>query len=185
MNANSVTPKYAVLHYDVQKKLNISWTEYIYLDMIYHLSYDGWCIKSLENCAKDLGVTKRGLIKIKNRLQERGLIRKNPHGHLKVTRQYVDVAVNSVHRTPNMVVNKVPKPVNSVHSVGELSSPKNNNRNTLDLEISKKNQKGPVSKNDPGYMSARARIRFIKEKPGVPFDQWFRKNYQLNLVAEG
>lgn len=127
------TPRYATLLYDVRAHLNISWAEYVYLDMVHKLSYGQWCVKSLDNCGKDLGVTKRGVSKMKERLIKRGLLKRNVKGHLKVTAEYTDVAVNKVHRTPHVAVNSVPKSVNSVPSSGELSSTKNNNRVTLDL----------------------------------------------------
>ena len=129
------SPLYATLLYGVRKKLNVSVTEYFYLDMVHKLSYNRWCIKSLEHCAADIGISKRGLIKLRDRMLERGLLEKNLRGHLKVTAQYTDIAVNKVHQTPYAVVNKVPKSVNKVHSGGELSATKNNNRTT-------KNSKG-------------------------------------------
>ena len=124
------SPLYATLFYEARKKLDISWSEYIYLDMVHKLSYERWCIKSLENCAKDLGLTKRGVSKMKERLISKGLLKRNIKGHLRVTLKYTGVAVNKVHQTPHVAVNKVPKSVNLVPSGGELSSTKNNNRIT-------------------------------------------------------
>lgn len=140
MKEQNQSPLYATLLYDVIKALDISVAEYFYLDMIHKLSYNRWCFKSLENCASDMNMGKRGLLKMRDRLIDRGLIEKNYRGHLRVTHKYTDVAVNKVHHTPNMAVNKVPKSVNKVHSIGEQSSPKNNNRITLDNKKGEKSE---------------------------------------------
>jgi hypothetical protein len=133
MKEQTGRPRYATLLYDVRQKLNVNWAEYVYLDMVHKLSYHGWCFKSLESCAVDLGMTKRGVSKMKERLIGRGLLKRNIKGHLKVTELYTGVAVNSVHQAPHMAVNSVPKSVNSVPQIGELSSTKNNNRITIEL----------------------------------------------------
>lgn len=81
-------PIYATLLYEVRKKLDITWTEYVYLDMIYHLSHDGWCYKSLANIGKDIGLEKTNVYRMRNRLIEKGLIEKNAAGHTKTTKKY-------------------------------------------------------------------------------------------------
>lgn len=116
------TPKYATLLYDVLEVLDVSISEYFYLDMVHKLSYNRWCIKSIEHCASDMRISKRGLIKMRDRLTKRGLIKKNIKGHVKVTDDYIKIAVN-----------KVPKSVNKVHSTGELSAHKNYNRITKNI----------------------------------------------------
>lgn len=141
MKQQNEVPLYATLLYDVRKKLDISVTEYFYLDMIHKLSYQRWCIKSLEHCAEDIGISKFGLLKLRNRLIERGLIEKNLRGHLKVTAKYTEVAVNKVGQAQNTVVNKVVKSANKVDSAGQQSLPKINNR---------------ITKNSKGYKLAQA-----------------------------
>lgn len=132
MKEQTTRPRYATLMYDVRQKLDINWAEYVYLDMVHKLSYHSWCFKSVESCAADLGMTKRGVSKMKERLISRGLLKRNMRGHLKVTELYTVVAVNSVPQTPHMRLNSVPQSVNSVPKIGELSSTKNNNRTTLE-----------------------------------------------------
>lgn len=124
------TPLYATLLYDVRKQLDISIAEYFFLDMVYHLSYDRWCSKSIQNCAEDMGMQKRGMIYMRDRLIERGLLKKNKQGFLKVTRKYTEVAVQKVHPS-----------VQKVHRGGAKSAPKNNNRNTENIGIFKKGRK--------------------------------------------
>lgn len=176
MNNKEQSPLYATLFYDAREKLNISIAEYFYLDMIHKLSYNRWCIKSLENCAYDMGISKRGLMKMRDRLIDRGYLQKNDSGGLKVTQTYIEVAVNKVHPVDNFragAVNKVPNAVNLVHSIGELSSPKNNNR--IKENIKRIEKKEPVDKSSSiGYVLAKARASWIKQKPGISFDEWFR-----------
>jgi hypothetical protein len=131
MKNKNESPLYATLLYEVRRKLDISIQEYFYLDMVYHLSHDGWCYKSLESIARDMGTTKRGVMKMRDRLIERKLLEKNIKGHVKTTVMY-----NSVLRSDNKSVNKVPLSVNKVHPSGELSSTKNNNRITKNKSLS-------------------------------------------------
>ncbi len=114
MKQQNERPLYANLQYDVLHKLEVSINEYFYLDMVHKLSYQRWCTKSLENCASDMNISKRGLIKLRDRLVERGLIQKNLRGGLKVTDKYTGVAVNKVHFG------------------GELSGTKNNKEINID-----------------------------------------------------
>lgn len=146
--------KYAHLEYEVLHTLDISIPEYWLLDMVYQLSRDGWCYKSLQSIADDMKMSKRGIIKMRNRLIERGLLKKNIKGHLKT-----EVAYNSVHRLDaktytsiKKTVNLVPESVNSVHRSGELSATKNNNRITID----NRNEKGL------GYINALKAYKKIK-----------------------
>lgn len=113
------TPRYCTMYYDARKALDVSIAEYFYLDMVHKLSYNRWCIKSVQNCADDMGISKRGLLKIRDRLVEQGYLKKNIKGHTKVTDEYINIAVNKVHKS-----------VNKVHPTGEQSAHKNNKRYT-------------------------------------------------------
>jgi Mn-dependent DtxR family transcriptional regulator len=131
MRRQDETPLYATLHYGVRKLLDVSIAEYYYLDMVYHLSHNdkGYCYKSLESIADDMGVSKMGVVKMRNRLIGRGLIKKNIKGYTKTTEMY-----NSVIRNGERTVNLVSKPYNKVIPSGKLSYTKNNNRITLEKE---------------------------------------------------
>lgn len=117
------TPRYATLLYEVRRLLDVSFTEYVYLDMVHKLSYERWCNKSLEHTGNDLGISKRGVIKMRDRLIAKELLKRNVKGELRVTDLYIKLAVN-----------KVPQSVNKVHFAGEQSAPKNNKRNTENFE---------------------------------------------------
>lgn len=88
------TPRYATLLYDVRKKLDISFTEYILLDMIYHLSFrTGYCYKSPLRMGEDLGITKRGINKMMIRLIGKGLLERLTDCTVRVTEVYLDTQI--------------------------------------------------------------------------------------------
>lgn len=123
---------YTHLRYSVRKKLGVSISEYFYLDMVHQLSHNRWCVKSVENAAQDMGITARGLRKMRTRLIVLGFLERNIKGHLKTTNAYFALVVDNSSRG----VNKVPRGVNKVPPGGEQSSYKNNNRTTENLGIS-------------------------------------------------
>lgn len=125
MKQQNESPLYATLLYSVRKELDISIAEYFYLDMVYHLSHDSWCYKSLENIGNDMGISRIGVVKLRDRLINKGLIKKNIKGYVKTTDAY-----NKVIRTDNLAYNKVTKPYNKVYPSVKQSIPKNNNRIT-------------------------------------------------------
>ena len=129
MGKSQTVNKYAHLEYRVLHELDISINEYWLLDMVYQLSRDGWCYKSLNSIANDMRLHKNGVVKMRDRLIKRKLLKKNIKGHLKT-----EVAYNSVHQLDKQAYNSVPKSVNSVHRGGELSATKNNNEINKDYK---------------------------------------------------
>lgn len=125
--------KYAHLEYEVLHKLDVSIPEYWFLDAVYHLSREGWCWKSLNSFAIDMKMTKRGVAIMRDRLIDKGYLKKNSKGHIKT-----EVAYNSVIQLDKKVYNSVHKSYNSVPLSVELSSTKNNNRLTIEKEINNK-----------------------------------------------
>jgi hypothetical protein len=117
---------YAHLRYRVRKQLDVSVAEYFYLDMVHQLSHNRWCTKSVQSAAEDIGITARGLQKMRSRLIELGWLRRNVKGHLKTTDAYFALVVENSAGG----VNKVRRGVNKVPVGGEQSSYKNNNRKT-------------------------------------------------------
>jgi hypothetical protein len=116
---------YANLKYRVLEQLDVSIAEYFYLDMVHQLSHNRWCTKSVEDAAKNMRITARGLQKMRTRLIDAGFIKRNIKGHLKTTEKYFDIITAN-----KSGVNKVRSGVNKVRSGGEQSSYKNNKRNT-------------------------------------------------------
>lgn len=133
MGDSSSTPLYATLLYDVRRELDISFTEYVYLDMVHKLSYRRWCNKSLAHCASDLGISKFGALRMRDRLIARGYLEKNAHGELKVTPAYTEVAVNKVGRVVGAPATKVDQSATKVQRIGHKSATKNNKRNTENI----------------------------------------------------
>lgn len=130
----NVVPPYSTVVYEIRRKLGITMTDYIMLDMVFHLSYDRWCTKSARMMAYDLGVTERGVFKMKERLLRIGYLKKNSKGFLKVTEQFTEVAMNKVHTLPEQGMNKVQGGMNKVHGRYEQSSYKSYNRTTKRIE---------------------------------------------------
>jgi hypothetical protein len=135
--------KYAHLQYEVLHKLEISINEYWFLDMVYQLSRDGWCYKSLENIALDMRLTKNGIVKLRDRLIDRGLITKGRKGRIKTSVMY-----NSVYLVDKESYNSVTNRTTKYNAAVQLSGTKNNNRITIEKEINKeKDFRGTFSPN--------------------------------------
>lgn len=127
MKEQKKTSKFAHLQYEVLHKLEISITEYWYLDMVYFLSRDGWCIKSLDNIAIDMRITKNGVVKLRDRLTERGLIVKGRNGKVKTSVKY-----NSVYLTDSLAYHSVTKRTTEYNPGVQLSGTKNNIENNIE-----------------------------------------------------
>lgn len=89
--------RWATLDYSVRQRLNISWGEYVLLDMVYHLSGKyGHCFKSVGYMAIDLGLSKPATYSMIDRLVDRELLVKDNEG-LRVTDAYTDIAYLQKH----------------------------------------------------------------------------------------
>ena len=124
------TPLYATLLYGVRKQLDITIAEYYYIDMVYHLSRNerGWCYKSLESIADDMGMHKNGVIKLRERMVERGYVKKSIKGHVKTTDKY-----HLVVRGGGSTYHSVQSRTTECTSRVPLSGTKNNNRTTKNI----------------------------------------------------
>lgn len=111
---------YARLKYSVLKELDISISEYFFIDMISQLCKKyGWCNKSISNIADDMNMSRRGVILIRDRMIKRGLIIKGKSNRLKVSE-----IVQKVHFFENEKVHKFPQKVHKVHSKSAQSASK-------------------------------------------------------------
>jgi DNA-binding MarR family transcriptional regulator len=124
MKTQNETPRFAHLQYAVLKQFKMSPAEYWYLDMIYYLSRDGWCYKSLENIASDMNMTKNGVVKLRDRLIDKGLVIKNRKGQVKSSVMY-----NKVYLTDSQAYNLVTNRTTKYNGAVQLSGTKNNNEN--------------------------------------------------------
>ena len=154
--SKNTRPRYATLLYDVIKQLDISIAEYFYLDMVYHLSHSGWCYKSLDSIAKDMNMAKSGVVKLRDRLIGKKLIKKSVKGHVKTTDAYYKVI-----RSDDSTYHKVNKPYYKVERSVPLSDTKNNKRITLDNDAYKKETMGS------GYAKAKAIHKSLVSKMSI------------------
>jgi len=127
MSKTQTINKYAHLEYEVLHKLDISIPEYWLLDMVYQLSRDGWCWKSLNSIANDMRMSKNGVIKMRDRLIEKGYLKKNIKGHLKT-----GVAYHSVYHLDKATYHSVQNRTTKFTDTVPLSSTKNNNEINID-----------------------------------------------------
>lgn len=127
MKQQNEISKFAHLQYEVLHQLEISINEYWFLDMVYQLSRNGKCYKSLESIAKDMRLTKNGVVKLRDRLIERKFIIKDRKG-----RMTTSVLYNSVYRVDKNVYNSVQNRTTKYNAGVQLSGTKNNNENNKD-----------------------------------------------------
>ena len=129
-------PSYTTVIYEVRAALDVSFIEYILLDMVDKLSRrTGYCYKSSQKMADDLGISKRGINKMITRLIEQNLLERVSNNHtLRVTNIYLDTLLvpgNKVPAKRNKSGNKVPESGNKVPVVG---TQRPNNRE-LDIQL--------------------------------------------------
>jgi hypothetical protein len=146
-NQEAQRPLFATLQYKVRQQLDISWAEYVLLDMVYHLAAkSGSCYKSGYSIAADMGITYNGVKRMRRRLLARELLVVTASG-LQCGQAYLDIVnseqsalVNKVHGEQSSLIHREHSEQSSqiVHKVhkSEQSSDKNNNR-----EVQKNNIK--------------------------------------------
>ena len=137
MEEQTQSPKFCTVLYSVRAELNISVTEYVYLDMMYYLSRSGWCYKSLSAIAKDLGLGKSAVYYMRNRLVKKGLIETNSKKHVRTTDTYHEALAHHPFNVQKQNVfsksRSIMRPERSKSEQNRSkSTPKNNNRNTID-----------------------------------------------------
>lgn len=97
--------------------------------MVYHLSHDGWCFKSLENIGKDLGMHKSSVVYMRDRLIHRKLLVKNKQGYVKTSVMYQKLVL-----TDEKPYQKLNAPYQKHVFAVPKSGTKNNIRATLDYK---------------------------------------------------
>lgn len=139
------TPKFAHLQYEVLHELEISISEYWYLDMVFQLSRFGWCNKKLENIATDMRMSRRGVITMRDRLIEKGLITKGVGNRVRTSDK-----VNKVYFSENDYKKSAQssKKVHKVHSKSAQSvsktSVENNKRITKNRDSKELDMRGSI-----------------------------------------
>lgn len=89
------------LNHEVREKLNITWTQYVLLDMVYHLSAKyGFCYMSKTTLAKRLGVTLNAVKYQVEQLTARELLVNDTRG-LVCGAAYIEIAYTREYVTPS------------------------------------------------------------------------------------
>ncbi len=121
---NSENLNYTVINHTARIKFDLSMNEYAVADLIYHLSghpdsaYSGWCYASKNTMEDMLGIAKRNILKIIERLTEKKLIEKHPiTKHLKTTKRWYNNVIMKTGDESSPAVTKD-------HQAGDETSPK-------------------------------------------------------------
>lgn len=105
MNQSQKT-KYVTLFYDVIQRLEISWPEYVLLEMVYHLSHrTGYCYKTASSMAADMRLTKQGINKMIRRLCEKQLLERLTDNAVRVTDKYYSLQGLTGNKVSTKLVN--------------------------------------------------------------------------------
>ena len=88
-------PRYSVVMYDARQKLGIGVVDYLTADIIHKLSgshskIPGWCYASKPYLADQLGVSRRSMFDVIDRLKKEGLVANHPERSqlLRTTRKW-------------------------------------------------------------------------------------------------
>ncbi len=134
---------FTTIQHPFRKAHQLSMNEYTLCDMIYHLStkpkssVPGWCYMSRDQMSKEIGVTKRTIIRILDRLIELNFLLKNQETkYLQTTEKW-----NKVYEFQGG--EKMSPMVKKDYQIGEKMSPDSGekmspNNNILDITIDKR-----------------------------------------------
>jgi hypothetical protein len=123
---------YTTIIHSIRKKLGLSNNEYMFCDMVYHLSNNPrykTCKMSKENLGDKIGITEAGIFKMINRMIGLDLIIRSEEG-LNTTKRWYDEVICKDSETLNSVV----PTLNSVVPKAKLSLYNNNNSNKNKLD---------------------------------------------------
>ena len=133
-----ITDQLSVVRYRTRWKLEISIAEFCFLDIIYNLSnnpqsnFPGWAYASNAYYEKLLGITERGIQKMKKRLIDRGLLERHPitNHFLRTTMAWYRVHVMGLDHEQSS-----PPATNKVHPDHEQSSPNIHSDIPIHMEV--------------------------------------------------
>jgi len=123
---------YTTIIHSIRKDLGLSNNEYMFCDMVYHLSNNPkykTCIMSKAKLGDKIGITEAGIFKMITRMIELGLIERNNIG-INTTKKWYDSVICRDQETLNSVV----PTLNSVVPDTKLSLYNNNNNNKNKLD---------------------------------------------------
>ena len=154
---------YTNIQHQFRKANDLTCNEYVLCDMIYFLctneknSSGGWSYAKRETIASDLGLSKQGVLKLIERLVEKGFLVKHPETKfLKTTEKwanaYFEPSVNKVYRHGKQ----------SLPEVGKQSLPNNNNLN---------------NNIDNSNSSPQKKLKFSE----IPFTNWNKEHFKQSI----
>lgn len=132
---------YTTIQHDFRKKNNLTCNEYVLCDMVYQLSvlpnskFAGWCYMKREIMANEIGMAKRSIINLINRMIDAKFILKDPEtSYLKTTEKWYNVYCMGGEETAPQV--------KKLHPRGEETAPQhilyNDNNKDKEREKEKK-----------------------------------------------
>lgn len=136
--------RYNTIQHGPRKKLGLTATEYMICDIYYHLScnpknQDGWAFISRKRLADELGFSKRHIIRLINKLIDRGLLMSCENGFKVKTTIYWYENVIESQKQPETSGDICSPSVTFGHRLGgDISSPRSYNNKLTIREFSKK-----------------------------------------------
>lgn len=128
---------YTTINHVARERLQLSWLEYGLCDLIYNLSNNpkspvpGWCFASRETLGKRLGLSRRAIFDMIDRLIDRKLIDRHPETkNLRITIDWYKIVIMkeddtevSGEATAPPVQNSTSEVVKQLHQTGEATAP--------------------------------------------------------------
>jgi hypothetical protein len=168
---NQIRPRYAQIPYDSLSLFDISPAEYMYLDMVYQLSRDGWCYKSLANIGKDLNMSKSAIVYMRNRLSEKELIVINKKGYVKTAEIFDRSKLEYSGSVQKM--NDIPtKPIKKRSNIGTGRSNIEQMRSNIGTKNNNKDKQLDNTTNVVLAEQSPAPAKYGKQEINELFDYW-------------
>lgn len=129
---------YTTILHQPRIKAGLTCNEYVVVSTVYHLQNNdktpGWCHASKEWFADLIGLTKRSVIDLISKLEDKGFLAKKENGRLlKATKKWVDEIETYSHEGEKISPKPKKETVKKVHQNGEESSPRNGEESSPDL----------------------------------------------------
>ena len=90
-------PQFTTIHHVVKDKFDLSLATYAVIDSVHVLSHTDqnyyYCVESKEGIADFLKISRRTVFNALKEALEKGLVEKNPSGHLRTTQKWVDAVL--------------------------------------------------------------------------------------------
>jgi hypothetical protein len=137
------------INHIARRKLGLSFPEYIFVDMVDKLSRP-YCNMSRPRMADEMGMSRRGIQKMIERLEEKGILERSENDEIKTTDLWFSAVVWANSEKENFFAGKRERSsrqgrtqfaagANSVRGRGELSSPNTSIDTSSDTEETREN----------------------------------------------